>query len=113
MNTRSERERRGPGSEQASPKNLKLALGTGMLGLQGTAAVKGKHETRKESAPRPTPTTNFARLLHLPWGLHRLEPTPTIPLAKSTRLLSGNPPPSACCRFPLSRPQNNAASDSC
>lgn len=59
-------------SEQASPKNLKLALGTGMLGLRGTAAVKRNHETRKGNAPLPTPTTCLARPLPLPSGSPQL-----------------------------------------
>lgn len=56
--------------EKASPKNLKLALGTGMLGLQGTTAVKRNHETRKENTPRPTPTANSIHPLHLLRSLH-------------------------------------------
>ena len=42
-------------SQSQEPK-----ISSGMLGLQGTAAVKGKHKTRKENAPAtncpPTPS---------------------------------------------------------
>lgn len=71
MNSPSEGERRGLGSLRTS-QILKLALGTGMLGLQGTTAVKRNHETRKENAPCPTPTTHLARPLHLPLGSPQL-----------------------------------------
>lgn len=77
----------GSGSLRTS-QSQEPKISSGMLGLQGTTAVKVKHKTRKENVP----ATNFARPHHLPQGLHSFQPTPRISLAKSTRLVSGNPP---------------------
>lgn len=94
--------------EQASPKNLKLALGTGMFGLQGTTAVKRKHKSRKQSAPHPTPTPLAAHSI-CPGVPTALNLPPEYLRPSSSGWSVGIPLPPQRCHFPPWRPQNNVA----
>lgn len=100
MNTLGRGERRGPGSLRTS-QSQEPKISSGMLGLQGTAAVKGKHKTRKENAPASHPPQTSSAHVICPRVSTAFNPPPEYFWPSPQGWSVGIPPPPKCCHFPL------------